>query len=177
VTASFFVALSLGAGQLSAKDELNAKPEKWPSLALGLVGFNYTDQEISDFDVDGVGGDGLSVSTKSSGGGGTLCCIGWRNNMPLPQTFHVRWAADLCEFTTEPNMYGNTFESHHHFYKEMDVKFWGPVPKDPSYFETHFYPDGHIEVAVTSGPLMPRLKLDPARQRPIRRCTAEELKQ
>ena len=50
-----------------------------------------------------------------------------------------------------------------HFFKEKDVIFNGPVPGDPGYLEVHFYPDEHIEIAITAVSSDPRLKLDPAR--------------
>jgi hypothetical protein len=50
-----------------------------------------------------------------------------------------------------------------HFFKEQDVVFKGPVPKNPSYLEVHIYPDEHVEIALTENTSLPRLKLDKSR--------------
>ena len=33
-----------GAGPVLVKDELGPRPEKWPSIALTLTGFNYMEE-------------------------------------------------------------------------------------------------------------------------------------
>ena len=163
----------LGSDRLWAKDELFERAENWKPFMLSVTGFNYTDQDIGNFSIDYAGGDMLGAFEW----GGDVCCVSVSRGRPLPWSFHVRWAADFCEFTTEPNMYGETFDGYQHFYKETDVKFRGPVPKDPSFVAAHFYPDGHVDIDVTERPPKPRLRFDSRTGRPIRRCTAEELKQ
>lgn len=143
--------------------------------ALTIYGYNYTDHYIDQFTVNGAAGSNLDVSTPSAGGGGGTCCVMWRDDTPLPTKVHVRWAVEGCAFITKPNQEGETFESVKHFFKEADVELRGPVPKKPGYFEVHFYPDGHIEAAISEYPNPPRLKLDPSREKQMRKCKAEEL--
>lgn len=143
--------------------------------ALTINGYNYTDHYIDQFEMNGAGGSNLDVSTPDAGGGKATCCVSWREGTPLPRNVHVRWAADACEYTSSPNIYGEKFDSVRHFFKEQDVQLTGPVPRDPGYFEVHFYPDGHVEVAITTQSSPPRLKLAANREQPMRRCTAEEL--
>ena len=48
-------------------------------------------------------------------------------------------------------------------YHQVRVEVKGPIPPDPEYIEIHFYPDGHIEAAISGGinaPSPPRLKLE-----------------
>jgi hypothetical protein len=133
--------------------------------ALGIYGYNYTNRYINQFYVDGQGGMNLSVSTPDSGGGGRVCCIGWTDGTPLPQTVMVRWVASAC-MQQVTNSSGETREVPVHTFKEQEVELRGPVPNDPGYFEVHFYPDGHIEVAITATPSDPRLQLDKSREEP-----------
>jgi hypothetical protein len=168
------VALLLAACQQSASGADKPKDGKY---MLTITGYNYTDQSIGNFSVNGIGGSDVSVSTPTSGGGGGSCCIVWREGTRLPQKVRIEWDADACEYTSEPNIYGNRFETYRHFYKEQYVELKGPIPKNPGYFEVHFYPDGHIEVAITELFSDPRLKLPSDRERPSRRCTTDELKE
>ena len=133
------------------------------SRPLTIYGYNYTDRYIDQFYVDGQGGGNLDVSGPGSGGGGSACCIGWRDGTRLPQTVHIRWVAGGCKFLTPPNSHGERYEDVRHIFKEKDVILSGPVPADPGYFEVHFYADEHVEVAITTFPSDPRLRLDPAR--------------
>ena len=71
---------------------------------------------------------------------------------------------------------GYTFKAPLHTFKEQDVELTGPVPKKPGYFEAHFYPDGHIEVAITETWSEPRLRLDRAREKPTYAESCEEPK-
>ena len=132
------------------------------SRALTIYGYNYTNRYIDQFYVDGQGGGNLDVSGPGSGGGGSVCCIGWRDGTRLPQTVHIRWVAGGCLHTVV-NSSGESREAVRHVFREKDVILSGPVPADPGYFEVHFYPDEHIEVAITTLPSHPRLQLDPAR--------------
>ena len=130
--------------------------------SLTIYGYNYTNRYIDQFEVDGQGGGNLDPSTFSAGGGKGACCMGWRDGTHLPQTVHVRWVAGGC-VRTVTNSSGESREVVRHLFKETDVVLSGPVPADPGYFEVHFYPDEHIEVAITSLPSEPRLRLNPGR--------------
>ena len=113
--------------------------------ALGIVGYNYTDLYISYFIVNGTNGFNLGVSTESSGGGSTICCFGWAPAAPLPKPITVEWTRDG----------GNRW-------CRQKVMLNSPVPLEPTTLEVHFYPDGHIEVAMTDIYSPPRLKLKAA---------------
>jgi hypothetical protein len=43
------------------------------------------------------------------------------------------------------------------------VEVGPPFPADPQNFEVHFYPDGHVEAAVTRWSSAPRIKLPEGR--------------
>jgi len=143
--------------------------------ALGIVGYNYTDRYIDQFYVNGQGGGNLDVSGQRGGGGGIVCCIGWRDGTPLPQKMRIKWVAGGC-MKTLTDSDGYTFTAPLHTFKEQDVQLTGPVPKNPHYFEVHFYPDGHIEVAITEMDSDPRLKLSRAREKPTYADHCEEPK-
>jgi hypothetical protein len=132
---------------------------------LTIYGYNYTNRYIDSFEVDSQGGSNLDVSTPEAGGGKGTCCIVWADGTPLPQSVKVRWVASAClQKVTDSE--GRTREVVAHSFKEEQVQLTTPVPANPGYFEVHFYPDGHTEVAITATPSEPRLKLDPARAAP-----------
>ena len=110
---------------------------------LTVYGYNYTDEGIYSFEVNGQGGGNLYLSTPTSAGGSGVCCISLSTPVTLPKKFKVRWTRGLPRG----------------FWCEQEVMLRGPVPPDPEYFEVHFYQDGHIEVAVTPRASPPRLKL------------------
>jgi Protein of unknown function (DUF3304) len=131
--------------------------------ALTIYGYNYTNQYIDQFSVNGQGGGNVFVSTPTAGGGKSSCCIGWTDGTPLPQTVTVRWSNATCKLKVT-NSNGHTREVSVPLFKEEQVELSSPVPADPGYFEVHIYPDQHVEVAITQTWSDPRLKLDPARQ-------------
>jgi Protein of unknown function (DUF3304) len=113
--------------------------------SLGIVGYNYTDLYISYFIVNGTNGFNLGVSNEGSGGGKTSCCFGWAPGAPLPKPITVEWSRDG----------GNRW-------CRQKVMLNAPVPLEPTTLEVHFYPDGHIEAAMTDIYSSPRLKLKAA---------------
>jgi Protein of unknown function (DUF3304) len=146
----------------SAPAAMTAQAKSTKSHTLTIYGYNYTNRHIAEFEVAGQGGGDLDVSGPGSSGGGGVCCIGWRDGTRLPQTLRVRWEVGGC-LQTVTNSLGESREMARHFFKEKDVSLNGPVPADPGYLEVHFYPDEHIEIAITTLTSEPRLKLDPAR--------------
>ena len=105
-------------------------------------GYNYTDNYIDSFEVDGAGGGNLVVSTRTAPGGGHTCCVTLVSGLPLGTPFVIKWTRDRKRWC------------------EQTVQLTGPVPVEPRYLEVHFYPDGHIEVEATQRASEPRLKLE-----------------
>jgi Protein of unknown function (DUF3304) len=135
--------LLLGAG-CNAKDN-NA-------IAIGIVGYNYTDRPIYSFSVNGNGGGNIYLSSLTSGGGGTVCCMSVRRNTPLPITMEVEWTWDRVE---DEN--GKVLRAEEK--RAVKAQLKGPIPENPTQFEVHIYPDGHAEVAVSDKYSPPRLKI------------------
>ncbi len=155
-------------------------PDDGDVVYLTLHGYNYTDHTIPDYWVNGASGVGIRVSSPTTGGSGGACCVRWRIGQKLPVKVHIKWASSVCTYYKTVD--GEQFPRAKVFYSERDVWLKGPVPKDPKYFETHFYPDGHIEVAITDHYSLPRLKLPEKNNRrpgakPWPKCTPEQLKQ
>jgi hypothetical protein len=168
-----FAALLCACQQPASGADGQAKDGKY---MLTIYGYNYTNHYIDQFSVNGAGGGNLDVSTPDAGGGKSACCMVWRDGTPLPRTVHIEWAFNACEYTSAPNIYGERFDTVHNYVKEQAVQLKGPVPKNPGYFEVHFYPDGHIEVAISATSSEPRLKLPADREPAMRRCTDDEVK-
>lgn len=112
------------------------------SVSLTITGFNYTDLYIDSFSVNGQGGGNIFVSSPTSGGGGSVCCVSFWPSSTLPLHVTVRWTRDLKRWC------------------EKDVLVTGPVPASPEYLAVHFYPDGRIEAQITEGYPQVKLKLD-----------------
>jgi hypothetical protein len=112
-----------------------------PRYSLGIVGYNYGDVGMVDYRVNGTGAFNLGVSTETAGGGSTICCAGWAPATKLPKPVVVEWTRGgdrWCRTVAALN---------------------GPVPAEPTTLEIHFYPDGHVEAAITDKYSPPRLKL------------------
>lgn len=143
------------------------------SVSLTLTGYNYTDRYINDFSVNGNGGGNLFVSSPRGGGGGSVCCVDYITGI-TDWTVIVRWQYDACTFN-------NTYEDGHRgyqihsFYKEVEVSVDPKIGPRPEYLEVHFYPEGHVEVALTETSSSPRLRLDSERadRTPYRQCPGD----
>jgi hypothetical protein len=124
---------------------------------LGIMGYNYTDRAIADFSVNGAWGANVYVSTPTAGGGGTMCCVVMDRETKTPFWVTVRYQMDALEAYPPRRVIEPAGP-----YKTAKVEVTGPIPPDPSYLEIHFYPDGHIEAAISGsdGPSPPRLKLE-----------------
>lgn len=175
--------MALGACQAqgmkaSAGDKM---PTAGQTVMLSLVGYNYTDHYIDNYDVNGVWGGNLFISNATSGGSKYTCCVRWVVGHTLPVKVRIRWESSACTYTK--NVDGAEFERARQFYSEKDVLLNGPISARPQYFETHFYPDGHIEVTVTDRVSPPRLTR-PALKNGLRpgvapwpKCTPDQIKQ
>jgi hypothetical protein len=107
--------------------------------ALGIVGYNYTDTGILDYSVNGAGAFNLAVSTSHSGGGKTACCFGWAPGMKLPMPIRIEWTRNEETWCRQTAMLTD------------------PGPLEPTTLEVHFFPDRHIEVAITDRYSPPRV--------------------
>lgn len=125
-------------------------------VSLALVGYNYTSRYIDTFSVDGQGGGNLYVSSPTSGGGGTVCCISYEKGRPAGEVT-VRWQSGGCMFRAPGPMADGRTHLAHSFFREIRVKVDPRIPAHPEEFEVHFYPDGHVEAAITDGSSSPRL--------------------
>jgi hypothetical protein len=108
------------------------------------VGYNYTEVGIYDYRVNGTGAFNIGVSSERTGGGKTVCCFGWVPTAKLPIPVQIQWTRD-----------GETW-------CRTTVAFNGPAAAEPTTLEVHFFPDRHIEVAITDDYSSPRLRLSSA---------------
>ncbi|MEX3947679.1 DUF3304 domain-containing protein [Paraburkholderia sp. EG287B] len=100
---------------------------------LGLVGYNYTDRQIADFSVNGQWGANLALSTPTSGGGSTMCCVVMSRDTKTPFSVDVEYQMDALEafpprMVIEPDG----------LYRKSRIQVTGPIPQDPNYLEIHF---------------------------------------
>ena len=127
-------------------------------VGLLIQGYNYTDDYINSFTVNGAGGGNLLVSGPESGGGKSVCCFSYQPGEPLPIKLRVRWTATYCLYS-ETSPYGRTSEHRQGVWKESEAFVTEPPSGKPRALEVHFYKDGHVEAAITEGNSPPRLKL------------------
>lgn len=150
----------------NAGTEGGATPRPAPSpkaIGLGLSGYNYTNRYIDQFYVNGQGGGNVFVSSETSGGGGGTCCVMYTPGTAPPKTVRVKWQASGCMYR-ETNSSGEVSRWTHSYFKEVDAAVHPHVPANPVNFEVHFYPDGHVEAAITEEMSWPRLKLHESRE-------------
>ncbi|MEQ6341031.1 MAG: DUF3304 domain-containing protein [Gammaproteobacteria bacterium] len=112
--------------------------------------------------MNGIGGGNLHVSTVTSGGT-NVCCFSYTPGTPAPKTVKVKWVASGCTYIEiKRSDYIST--RAHHFFKTLEAPVDPKVPANPGYFEVHFYPDGHVEAAITEHSSPPRLILSEDRE-------------
>ena len=118
-------------------------------LMLGITGYNYTNRYIDRFSVNGQGGTNLRAQTNGSG---EACCIVLRADQELPVKVYVEWTYGIeGDLQT-----GQVFRQPETRHAEVDLT--GPIPKDPTIFAVHFYPDNTVQVEVAADYPKPRLK-------------------
>ena len=132
-------------------------------VGLTIYGYNYTNRYIDQFYVNGNAGSNLGVSTPTAGGSKSVCCFSYTPGTPVPKTVTVKWVASGCTYKTI-NSDNEHSSRAHHFFKTVEVPVNPKVPPNPSYFEVHFYPDGHVEAAITEHSSPPRLILSEDRE-------------
>ena len=115
---------------------------------LGITGYNYTNRYIDGFSVNGQGGTNLRALTNGSG---EACCIVLRADQELPVTVYVEWTYGYeKDFDTGKLL--RSAETH-----QMEVDLVAPIPKDPTIFVVHFYPDNTVQVEVAADYPKPRI--------------------
>lgn len=144
----------------SEKSAESSQPENLvpKTHSLAIVGYNYTDRYMDSVFVNGQGAGNLDISTPTAGGGSSMCCVSWRDGSKLPKKIKVQWVAAYCMQILHGSE-GETQTMRQPMWKSADVDLYGPVPAIPQNLEVHFYPDGHIELAMTEGDSPPRLTL------------------
>ena len=148
---------------------LTEKVENDPPIGtrvqLTLVGYNYTNKYIDSFSVNGQGGGNLFVSGGVNGGGKSACCVGYSTGAKK-KIVEVRWQIGACTFNEKPglDMFGRKNHQTYIFYRQVNVPVLITEPVHPRYFEVHFYPDGHIEAAITQHESPSRLLLNEDRE-------------
>ncbi len=127
-------------------------------VSLLIQGYNYTDDYIESFTVNGQGGGNIFESGPLSGGGGSVCCLSYIPGTPMPIRLKVRWTSSYCTVSTT-NQYGETYVWRRPRWSEA-VALVERLPEGlPRALEVHFYRDGRVEAAITQGYSVPRLKL------------------
>ena len=174
---AFLLVAALLPGCMAAEPVRPGEP-----VALLIQGYNYTDDYIESFTVNGQGGGNVFESGPDSGGGGSVCCASYLPGTPLPIKLKVRWTSGYCLYT-HTNKYGETYTRRRPRWSEQDVLVDRPPEGEARALEVHFFPDGHVEAAITEGHSPPRLKLArdadynrPGAQRPRPPCSAEDLR-
>jgi uncharacterized protein DUF3304 len=166
-TASIGLMLALAACDESTPRE---KPDEGPAttedsralrkrVSLEINGFNYTDLYIDSFSVNGQGGGNINVSSPTSGGGGSVCCVLFSRGSALPLRVKVKWTRDGERWC------------------EQEVLITGPIPVSPEHLGVHFFPDGHIEAEITENYPKPKLQLgrvDPGKRKESGNTVADE---
>ncbi|GAB5097058.1 DUF3304 domain-containing protein [Caballeronia sp. GAWG2-1] len=124
---------------------------------LGIIGYNYTDRAFWNFGVNGQGGGSVELSTPTSGGGSVSCCVIMSRKTKMPFWVEVGYSMDALESYPSRKIVDPPKPA-----KKVRVEVRGSIPPNPKYLEIHFYPDGHIEAAISGsdGPSPPRLKLE-----------------
>ena len=149
-------ALLLGCAQAEAPQASSPAVKLGEPQSLLIQGYNYTDDVIDSFTVNGQGGGRLYVSGPSSGGGGSVCCVSYRLGTPLPIKLKVRWMGGYClEFET--SKYGRKNVYRKGLWREAEALAVDMSDGKPKALEVHIFPDGHVEAAITQGYSDPRM--------------------
>ncbi|RYZ92750.1 MAG: DUF3304 domain-containing protein [Proteobacteria bacterium] len=118
-------------------------------VLLGLVGYNYTNRNISEYSVNGASGGYINLSSPTSGGSGVTCCVRMLKKSPAPIQVRVRWQVDGCVLLESNPRTGAKAERRVFYFKDADVDVQIPNNTKLKFIETHFYPDGTIQVKLT----------------------------
>lgn len=153
--------------------------------SLLIQGYNYTNDYINSFTVDGQGGGNLYVSGPTSGGGGSVCCVSYPRGTPLPIKLKIRWVGAYCMWREKnPYPFGQPYhDKRMDLWQEAEALAVDLSEGKPRALEVHIFPDGHAEAAITRGYSPPKLHLDrtekfqrPGVQHTYPDCTDDQLK-
>ncbi|WP_374317208.1 DUF3304 domain-containing protein [Aquabacterium sp.] len=173
----------LGSAQAEEPSEVVPLVRRGETQALLIQGYNYTDDYIDSFTVNGQGGGNVQLSGPYTGGGGGVCCVSYRPGSPQPIRLKVRWIGGYCmEFETSE--FGRTNSYRKGLWREADAFAVDLSNGKPRALEVHFYPDGHVEAAISAGNTPARLKLEvnekgerPGVEHQYQTCTDDQLTQ
>lgn len=128
----------------SAREKIKEK-----YFLLGLIGYNYADRHISDYTVDGTGSVDIMLSSPTSGGSGIACCVRLERKSVNPPHVKVRWQYKGCIYFMRNDRTSATAWVRQYYYKEAEVELQRADTGSPRYIQTHFYPDGTVQVRTT----------------------------
>lgn len=131
---------------------------------LGLVGYNYTDRHISTYSIDGADGGHINLSSPTTGGSGISCCVKFSRKNSGPLKVKVRWQVDGCTYLLKDEATGRSGKVRHYYYKETVVEVQRSYRAEPAYIETHFFPNGLVQVRLTDHGSNPLLALSERRR-------------
>lgn len=126
---------------------------------MGILGYNYTNEPINQFSIDGQGGGDIHVSSPTSGGGGTVCCVMFSKKPKWPIQVVVRWQSGGCRVYDKDRRYGH----NQYYFKEKLVNVERGKSAHPSDIAVHFYNDGTVRVILADGVEEPLLILPEGR--------------
>lgn len=126
-------------------------------IGLAILGYNYTNRFVVDYTVtdekgDAAWGGDVLLSTPTSGGGRSTCCVMLDPDNRRPVRLRIDWTFDRIDDAN-----GRTIAPA--VKKSAWVTVNPPYPEDAHNFEVHFYPDGHVEAMVTRWASPPRITL------------------
>lgn len=156
----FNFALGADVWQRGKEENYKKRTQDWH---LDMVGFNYTDRVIDSFSVNGEGAGNVLLSSRTNGGGKTVCCVTVAGNMSATYRIRVRWQVDGCTYSTRSKVSGEVFDNIFPYYKQANVALNIPKRIDPRHLEVHFYPDGSVIAQLTESISPPRVSLDERR--------------
>ena len=134
----------LGCGQVATTQAADQSTASGKPVGLAINGFNYTDLVIELFSVSGQSGGNIAVSSPTSGGGGTMCCVTWRPGTKLPTPIRVEWMR---------------YVNNKQRWCKKTVMLAEPVPANPKAIGVHFMPDGDIQIELSEDYPEVKLKL------------------
>jgi len=83
---TIFLIVMVSSAQAKEMDSAE-NTKKSELIMLALIAYNYTDRTIASYQINGAGGGDVSLSSSTSGGSGTTCCVQYE--MPRKAPIHV----------------------------------------------------------------------------------------